>query len=184
MSWPTARPLLLATLCAIGALTVAGCGGDAAEMRGVTNAVPAKAYAASGVCELLPVTTVQSFLPGAEIDTSLPTPDSCFYGSDLGDAILTLSPGGAPAAGDGQPNSGAYEIALSDATRNGADEIQAAPSLGDDGQIAVNAADFEITAVWRRGNDVYDLQFTGWDGRPSHAIALAKQLARAVGSPG
>ncbi len=182
MSRPTSRLHLAAISGAVTALTLAGCGGDTAEMRGVTNAGPARAYAASSVCKLLPVATVQSFLPGAEIDTSLPTPDSCFYGSDLGDAILTLSPGKAPAVGDA-PASDAYDVVLSDATNNGADDLQLAPSLGDDGRIAVNAADFEITAVWRRGDDVYDLQFSGWDGRPSDAISLAKDLARAVTSP-
>jgi hypothetical protein len=177
---PTWRPLLAVTIgAAVPFGTLSACGGDTADMRGVTNAVPGTTYPASDVCKLLPVATVRSFLPGAEIDTSLPTPDSCFYGSDLGDVILTVDQDASADDAAGDP----YDTALSDATDNGADQVREAPSLGDDGKVAINAADYEITAVWRRGDAVYDVQFSGWDGNPAHAIALAKQIARAVGPP-
>lgn len=173
MAWPTRRSNFPAALTGL-ALALAGCG-SAAEMKGVTNAVPGKDYPASAVCDLLPVSSVAALLPGATIDTSLPSPDSCVYAANDADLIATVSsPGGGP--GKAGPDA-LYDIALSDATANGADDVRAAPSLGDDGKIAINAADHEITAVWREGDTIYDLQYSGWDGRAADAIDITKRLA-------
>lgn len=157
----------------------AGCGGDEGE-QGATPAVPGSDYPASKVCDQLPVDAAASILPGAEVDRSLPTPESCFYAADAGDAILTVT---APPGGPGSPTPEIlYDIALSDATENGADDVRDAPSLGDDGKIATNAADADITAVWRRGDTVYSLQYSGWDGPVDDAVGVSRRLAAAVRS--
>jgi hypothetical protein len=169
--------IMLLTLAAGAAL--AGCGGDEGE-AGATRAVPGPDYPASQVCDQLPVDAVASVLPGAVVDRSLPTPESCFYAADAGDVILTAM---TPPRGQGSPTPEIlHDIALSDATQNGAGDVRAAPSLGDDGQVAINAADAEITAVWRRGDAVYSLQYSGWDGPADDAVGVSRRLAAAVRS--
>ncbi len=172
-------PLALAA-----ALTLAACGDDEGP---ATAAVPGKSYDQSEVCGLLPVETVAEILPGAKIDTALPTPYDCFYAADGGDVILhAASPDRvAEHMGEGPgtsklPPGAMYEMALSDATMNGADDIREAPSIGEDGKIAINAEDAELTAAWRHGDEVYDIQFSAWNGSADEAVATVKQLAKAV----
>ncbi len=175
---------VLLVACSAGAVSLGGCGND----DPATEAVAGTSYKASEVCSLLAVEAVAEVLPGAKIDTALPTPYSCFYAADGGDVILTAtSPDrvmeDSPDRGPGTERittDEMYDMALSGATDNGADDVREFPSIGTDGKVAVNAGDAEITAVWRRGDEVYDVQFSFWDGSPSDAVDIAKQLAKAV----
>lgn len=174
----------LAAAAVAATTSLTGCGDDEGP---ATAAVPGKEYAASEVCKLLPAHTVAEILPGAQIDTSLPAPNDCFYAADAGDVILTATSPGRLAAQTGHvpgtaapPAAELYDIALSDATNNGAGDVRKSPSIGADGKIAVNAEDAELTAVWRRGDEVYSIQFSSWEGPAGRAVATVKQLAKAV----
>ncbi|MBJ7471681.1 MAG: hypothetical protein JHD16_10285 [Solirubrobacteraceae bacterium] len=167
---------------------LSACGSD--EQGTVTDAVAGTTYAPSSVCELLSVDTVAQELPGAAIDTSFPAADTCSYAADSGDVTLwVVSPTiAAERLGEGpgkdKPSAkGLYDMAMFDATANGARDVRPAPQLGERGQIAINAADDELAAIWRRGDTVFSLVYSLWDGSPDEAAAVAERLAKAVQSP-
>lgn len=165
-------------------LGLAACGGgdaDDEDSAGATKAVAGTTYPSSEVCKLLPLEVVQRELPGAKVDTSLPSSDSCFYAADAGDVILTRLRPRDFVRGPGAPDvSEFYDMLLSDATDNGAKDVRNAQHIGVDGKIAVNSTDSELTAVWRRGGDVYSVQYSSWDGSAADASDIAERLAKAV----
>lgn len=170
------------------AVLASGCGSD--EEGTVTDAVAGTTYAPSAVCELLPVATVAEILPGATIDTSFPAADSCVYTADTGEVILwVVSPTNVAerlGEGPGKTKPSAkelYDMAVFDATANGANDVRPTPQLGDRGKIAINATDDELAAIWRRGETVFSMQYSLWDSSPEAAARVAERLAAAVQTP-
>lgn len=127
----------------------------------------------SAVCQLIPGEPLTTILPGATIDTSFQTDDTCAITADAGDLLVS-----AIRTSSFPRSKRVNDIALEDAKANGASDLRKADGLGPNGVVATNAADGEITVVWRRDQIAYSIQYSGWEDDADAAAKRAEYLAR------
>lgn len=164
---PRQRAATLAVLAAL-ALALTACGDDAPPAAAARTPEPPR----SAVCDLIPGEPLTTILPGATVDTSFQTDDTCAITADAGDLLVS-----AIRTSSFPKSKRVNDIALGDAKANGAGDLRKADGLGPNGVVATNAADGEITVVWRRDGVAYSLQYSGWEDDAQAAGKRAEYLA-------